>query len=440
METYKFKKGKRNKAMRLSTGSLKLHNVTHSSVGGTNLVRSGCLRRDMRARIKNLDIGDEKQDDDSKGKYNEIEKTVIPDGQNNENMVKTKMTLRSMRKRSMSITRQIMILNTILEQVIEQNKDNDKLMGNVYELCRDSVKYYGLEENDRYDKYDDNNRDLLLDKSSVIYKNNIRKFDRYFVLDKSLGKGAFGDVLLGYDKIEDKYVCIKKSKLDKKGKKHMGNEIRTLKLLKNKHNVIELYDDRVFYDSKCGHIVLEYIEGQNLWSFYQEQNGRIPEDKIVHILRELAIAAGNCHSSNVCHMDIKPSNVMVDNKGNLKLIDFGLSMMMKDNVLKGRSGTRGFSAPEVLIEGNKKEYNGELADVYSIGMTIYVTLEGRSTQNEDYKGKINSYMNDTPYYLNFSRDDVSETLKDFILTMTDIDSNNRPTIKDVINFCENFYL
>ncbi|KAG2482599.1 hypothetical protein HYH03_018483 [Edaphochlamys debaryana] len=103
--------------------------------------------------------------------------------------------------------------------------------------------------------------------------------------------------------------------------------------------------------------------------------GRFSEDEARYFFQQLISGVDYCHTSGVCHRDLKLENTLLD--GNpaprLKICDFGYSKSAFDSQPKSTVGTPAYIAPEVL---QRKEYNGQPADVWSCGVTLYVMLVG----------------------------------------------------------------
>ncbi|KAK3431184.1 hypothetical protein EUGRSUZ_E02758 [Eucalyptus grandis] len=98
---------------------------------------------------------------------------------------------------------------------------------------------------------------------------------------------------------------------------------------------------------------------------------------IVQLYEQLIEAVDFCHSRGVYHRDIKPENLLLDENGNLKVSDFGLSApcesQRQDGLLHTTCGTPAYVAPEVI---NKKGYVGAKADIWSCGVVLFVLMAG----------------------------------------------------------------
>ncbi|CAN1811965.1 CBL-interacting serine/threonine-protein kinase 6 [Linum perenne] len=104
--------------------------------------------------------------------------------------------------------------------------------------------------------------------------------------------------------------------------------------------------------------VMKMVKHQNIVELH-EAKGRLKEDVARVYFQQLISAIDFCHSRGVYHRDLKPENLLLDEEGNLKVTDFGLSA---------------FSEPPEVIK--KKGYNGAKADLWSCGVILYVLLAG----------------------------------------------------------------
>ncbi len=84
-------------------------------------------------------------------------------------------------------------------------------------------------------------------------------------------------------------------------------------------------------------------------------------------------AINYCHKNMICHRDLKPGNILINDKNEIKIIDFGLADIVRtnENNLTGRKGTETFMAPEVM---NRKSSYNEKCDIWCIGHTFYVLM------------------------------------------------------------------
>ena len=81
------------------------------------------------------------------------------------------------------------------------------------------------------------------------------------------------------------------------------------------------------------------------------------------------------HSNLICHRDLKIENILVSDRQRIKIIDFGFSIRTQEDVnLKIFCGTSAYMSPEIV---RKTEYNGFKADIWALGVVLYVLLTGR---------------------------------------------------------------
>ena len=126
------------------------------------------------------------------------------------------------------------------------------------------------------------------------------------------------------------------------------------------------------------YLVMEYVEGQDLQRLV-EKDGPVAYQAAAEFIRQAAVGLAHAHEAGFIHRDIKPGNLLVDNKGVLKILDLGLARLAHggaDSSQEGRwvSGTPDYIAPEQIQ--NRPDLDGR-ADIYSLGLTFYFLLTGR---------------------------------------------------------------
>lgn len=197
-----------------------------------------------------------------------------------------------------------------------------------------------------------------------------------YELGKLLGQGTFAKVYHARNlktglsvavKIIDKEKVMKIGLIDQ-----IKREISVMRLVKHP-NVVQLYE--VMASKSNIYFVMEYVKGGEL--FNKVAKGRLKEDAARKYFQQLIDAVDFCHSQGVYHRDLKPENLLLDEAGNLKVSDFGLSALLEskrqDGLLHTTCGTPAYVAPEVI---NKRGYDGEKADMWSCGVILFVLLAG----------------------------------------------------------------
>ncbi|XP_047965061.1 serine/threonine-protein kinase PEPKR2-like [Salvia hispanica] len=193
-----------------------------------------------------------------------------------------------------------------------------------------------------------------------------KKIDQVYELDKTLGKGKFGSVVLCRSKATgEEFAC----KTLKKGEEIVHREVEIMQHLSGHPGVVTL--KAVYEDAESFYLVMELCsEGRLLDQMARE--GLYSEQKAAHIIKELMLAVRYCHEMGVVHRDIKPENILLTTSGQMKLADFGLAVRILDGQrLTGIVGSPAYVAPEVLV-GNYSEK----VDIWSAGVLLHALLIG----------------------------------------------------------------
>ncbi|KAF0924887.1 hypothetical protein E2562_014970 [Oryza meyeriana var. granulata] len=197
-----------------------------------------------------------------------------------------------------------------------------------------------------------------------------------FEVGKLLGQGNFAKVYHARNVATGEEVAIKvmeKEKIFKSGlTAHIKREIAVLRRVRHPH-IVQLYE--VMATKLRIYFVMEYVRGGEL--FARLSRGRLPEADARRYFQQLVSAVAFCHARGVFHRDIKPENLLVDDAGDLKVSDFGLSavadQMRHDGLFHTFCGTPAYVAPEVL---SRRGYDAAKADLWSCGVVLFVLMAG----------------------------------------------------------------
>ena len=203
--------------------------------------------------------------------------------------------------------------------------------------------------------------------------------------DKELGTGAFSRVILATSNEGTKVAvkCISKNgELKQEDIDSLHEEVAVLRSVDHP-NIVKLYD---FFDEKrYYYMAIELMEGGELFerivkkTFYNEMDAR-------GLVRILLDALAYLHHRGIVHRDLKPENLLLDGNMDIKLTDFGLSALVKPGVLlKVPCGTPAYSAPELI---SRQPYDGTRADVWSLGVLLFVMLSAALPFNNDDEDEV----------------------------------------------------
>ncbi|MCW2814285.1 MAG: serine/threonine protein kinase [Nocardioides sp.] len=220
--------------------------------------------------------------------------------------------------------------------------------------------------------------------------------DRYS-LDREIGRGGMGAVWLGRDEVLGRSVALKRVGVAPGGSSpdlmRAEREARIAASL-NHPNIVGVFD--LVDDGDQQYLVMEYVEGATLADVVREQ-GALPQQQAARILAQVASALSAAHASGVVHRDVKPSNILVREDGQVKLSDFGIARSEADASLTQTglvTGSPAYLSPEVA--------SGKLAtpasDVWSLGATLYHALAGRPPYDvgDNVLGALYQIVNEPP--------------------------------------------
>lgn len=135
----------------------------------------------------------------------------------------------------------------------------------------------------------------------------------------------------------------------------------------------------VFEENNTAYIVMEYISGCSL-KYMLEKNGRLPENKILKYTRQIGEALRFVHEKNILHLDIKPSNILINQNDDAKLIDFGVSkrydIESQETSTTILTLSKGFASIEQYDDEGMRNFS-PCPDIYSLGATMYYLATGK---------------------------------------------------------------
>jgi eukaryotic-like serine/threonine-protein kinase len=198
---------------------------------------------------------------------------------------------------------------------------------------------------------------------------------RYKILDM-VGGGGMANVYLAHDMILDRDVAVKMLRLDfandEEFIRRFRREAQSATSLAHP-NIVSIYD--VGEENDLYYIVMEYVDGQTLKQYIQ-QNSPLKVEDAIGIMRQLTSAISHAHQNHIIHRDIKPHNILIDHDGNVKVTDFGIAMALSATSITQTNSVLGsvhYLSPEQARGGMA---NGK-SDIYSLGIVMFELLTGR---------------------------------------------------------------
>lgn len=245
-----------------------------------------------------------------------------------------------------------------------------------------------------------------------------------YILGRTLGSGAYGKVKSAHSLKLNKQVAIKMINKKTAPKdmltKFLPREIEAMRKVDHE-NTVKLYE--VIHTEDYVYLVMELAEGGDLLDFINSRK-YLSERTAQSLFADLVSGISKCHSVKVVHRDLKCENVLLDSRLRLKISDFGFARSHEGKKLETYCGSYAYAAPEVIMGD---PYQGEAADIWSMGVILYAMVAGRLPfKDTDLK----SLLSEIGSRLHFpSR--VSAECQDLILSMLTFSPKERATLAEI---------
>ena len=296
-----------------------------------------------------------------------------------------------------------------------------------------------------------------------VYPSTTINFYKY---GRLIGQGAFGKVNIGLNVLSGRVVAIKSFNKDKltinsENMKKIMYETNLMQKL-NHPNITKILE--MFEDDKYILIIMEYINGGNLFSFVKKRR-KLSEKIAKFLFRQIILGIKHIHSKNIVHRDIKLENILIDLNNRVKICDFGIGVILhsEDELLYDQCGTPMYMAPEIILCSKKKGYKGFPVDIWSSGIALYIMLSGTlpfNIKNKSKKEQKNmknsensengendeenddiSVSNNNNYELQYSIinknpkkiEKISDEARDILRGLLNKDPDKRLTIDEILN-------
>jgi len=258
-------------------------------------------------------------------------------------------------------------------------------------------------------------------------------------IERVLGQGGFGITYLAVQTSLDRNVAIKEffmkdfcsrdntklttgsTKIVEQCRKKFIKEARNLARLSHP-NIIGVID--IFEENDTVYYVMPYLTGGSLED-YVKTHGPLSESEAMKYVRQIASALKYMHEEeHICHYDVKPANILLDNKGNAMLIDFGISKNYDASGHETTTTPIGMSegyAPIEQYQQNVEEFS-PVSDVYALGATLYFLLHGKRPVSAIHRASGTELM---------ISEQFSQEIKDIINSSMKVSKRERANSVDV---------
>ncbi|GBC03541.1 hypothetical protein RclHR1_05190005 [Rhizophagus clarus] len=288
------------------------------------------------------------------------------------------------------------------------------------------------EEFEGFDSYEEEEDDQL-----NLFEEAFTKTIFKWIKGALIGMGSFGCVYLGLNSITGELMAVKQVELptgqsaNEQRKKSMLDALqREISLLQELHheNIVQYLGSQ--HDEETLNIFLEYVPGGSVATMLNNY-GPLEETLVRSFNRQILQGLNYLHEKDIIHRDIKGANVLVDNKGGIKISDFGISKKVEDQIMATASVSRPslqgsvfWMAPEVV---KQTSYTSK-ADIWSLGCLIVEMFTGthpypQFTQMQAiFKIGVESISPEIP-------EGISNEAKEFLKKTFESNHDERPTAK-----------
>lgn len=209
----------------------------------------------------------------------------------------------------------------------------------------------------------------------------------HYKISSKLGQGGMGAVYRAGDTTLKREVALKflpaEMQMDKQARERLLKEAQAASRL-NHPNIATIYEVSESEDTPF--IAMELVTGESLKDVLAR--GPLPPAQLLDVARQIAEGLNEAHLSGVLHRDIKPGNIMLDSRGRVKILDFGLASVNKrersnaetqENFITrtATTWTTGGTVPYMSPEQLRGDHSDERSDIFSFGVLLYECLTGR---------------------------------------------------------------
>ena len=247
-------------------------------------------------------------------------------------------------------------------------------------------------------------------------------------LERQIGRGGMGQVWSAVDTRLQRRVAVKTVDLAA-----TGDEVAAERFQQEAHataalshpNIVTIFDNGV--DGHTAYLVMELLSGPSLDELVRDQ-GPLPVDRALAYTQEVASALGAAHRAGVVHRDVKPSNLMLDERGTLKMVDFGIARLdqARTSQLTATAtviGSAPYLSPEQATGGTATPQS----DLYSLGCVLMTLL----TSEPPFEGEhplsiLHHHLSTPPPLPSERRPGVPQAVDDLVAQLLAKSPQDRP--------------
>jgi eukaryotic-like serine/threonine-protein kinase len=278
--------------------------------------------------------------------------------------------------------------------------------------------------------------------ATILYQGKLGNLfiGNYDILGR-IGAGGMGAVFKARHRVMRRIVAIKvlprRVVNDRNSVQRFRREVQTAAQLQHP-NIVTAFDaDEA---NRTHFLVMECVDGQDLGQFVR-QKGPLSIRDAMHCIVQAARGLEHAHNKGVIHRDVKPSNLLLDVTGTVKVLDMGLARVTADEALPAQSsltstgavmGTIDFMAPEQAVDSKHVD---QRADIYGLGCTLYYLLTGKKPYGGDSIMQVLLAHREQPIpSLREARPEVSQRLDALYQKMVSKNASDRyPSMTSVID-------
>ena len=245
------------------------------------------------------------------------------------------------------------------------------------------------------------------------------RIGKYLIINE-VGRGSTGTVYLSHDPYYGRDVAIKVYSIDSGGDGERARIARKM-FLSEAHMVGMLHHPNLLpiYDAgeengRC-YIVTEHVHGARTLAAYCRPDNLLRIDDVVEIMFKCAKALHYAHSRGVIHRDVKPSNIMLTQDSDVRIIDFGIALVADSEIsrIEGIAGSPSYMSPEQV---QSLELTNR-SDLYSLGAVMYELLTGtRPFRAGNLAKLLHQIVYATPPPIHTLRTEIPEDLENVVAT------------------------